>query len=78
MWDMHIASDIELIHRKFLRRTLGVKKSTNLIALYGKLGRFPLHIIRKVHIIKYWIKLLKEPDVPYKTSLLNAKRRYQS
>ena len=36
--------------------------STNLIALYGELGRFPLHIIRKVHIIKCWIKLLKEPD----------------
>lgn len=62
VWGMNEASDIELIHTKFLRRILGVKKSTNLIALYGELGRFPLHIIRKVHIIKYWIKLLKEPD----------------
>ena len=62
LWGMHEASDIELIHTKFLRRILGVKKSTNLIALYDELGRFPLHITRKVHIIKYWIKLLKEPD----------------
>ena len=62
VWGMNEASDIELIHTKFLRRILGVKKSTNLIALYGELGRFPLHIIRKVHIIKYWIKMLKEPD----------------
>ena len=62
IWGMHEASDIELIHTKFLRRILGVKKSTNLIALYGELRWFPLHIIRKVHMIKYWIKLLKEPD----------------
>ena len=62
IWGMNEASDIELIHTKFLRRILGVKTSTNLIALYGELGRFPLHIIRKIHVLKYWIKLLKEPD----------------
>ena len=28
----------------------------------NELGRFPFHIIRKVHIIKYWMRLLKEPD----------------
>ena len=56
---MHEATDIELIHTKFLRRILGVKKSTNLTALYGELGRFPLLIIRKLNMIKYWIKILK-------------------
>ena len=52
VWGMNEASDIELIHTEFLRRILGAKKSTNLIALYGELGRFPFYIIRKVHIIQ--------------------------
>lgn len=59
---MHDATDIELIHTKFLRRILGVKKSTNLIALYGELGRFPLAIIRKIKMVKYWIKIINQND----------------
>ena len=62
IWSMHEATDIELIHTKFLRRILGVKKSTNLTALYGELGRFPLFIIRNLNMIKYWIKILKENE----------------
>lgn len=71
IWGMHDASDIELVHTKFLRRILGVKKSTNLTALYGELGRFPLVIIRKINMIKYWIKLLKENE----TSILKQTYR---
>ena len=40
IWSMHDATDIELIHTKFLRRILGVKKCTNLSAIYGELGRY--------------------------------------
>jgi hypothetical protein len=56
---MHDAKDIEVIHTKFLRRVLGVKKSTNLSALYGELCRYPLHITRKLNMIRYWSKILK-------------------
>jgi hypothetical protein len=59
---MHKAADIELIHNKFLRQVLCVKSSTNLTALYGELGRFPLHIYRKINMIKYCIKILKQND----------------
>ena len=38
IWGTHEAADIEIIHSKFLRRILCVKKSTNLTALYGELG----------------------------------------
>lgn len=62
VWGMHDATDIELVHTKFLRRVLGVKKSTNLAALYGELGRIPFVIIRKVIMIKYWIKILSQND----------------
>ena len=41
VWGYHEATDIELIHTKFLRRILNVRKSTNLTAFYGELGRVP-------------------------------------
>ena len=62
IWGNHEGTDIELIHTKFLRRVLGVKKSTNLTALYGELGRVPLATFRKTIMIKYWIKTLGQPD----------------
>ena len=62
VWGFHEATDIELIHIKFLRRILCVKKSTNLVALYGELGRLPLSIIRKLKIVKYWLKILNKND----------------
>ena len=62
VWGSHEATDIELVHTKFLRRILKVKKSTNLTALYGELGRIPLVVYRKVIMIKYWIKMLHQSD----------------
>ena len=67
---MHDATDIELIHTKILRRILGVKKCTNLSAVYGELGRYPLSVIRKIHMIRYWIKIIRLNDSSLvKTSL---------
>ena len=60
IWGFHEATDIELIHTKFLRRILGVKKSTNLVALYGEVGRVRMSNMRKLNIIKYRIKILNQ------------------
>ena len=60
IWGNHEGTDIELIHTKFLRRVLGVKKSTNLTA--RELGRVPLATFRKTIMIKYWIKTLGQHD----------------
>ena len=59
IWGLYDAKYIEHVHTKFLRKILCVKKSTNLSGLYGELGRTPLLIIRKINMIRYWIKLLK-------------------
>jgi hypothetical protein len=59
IWGIHPAKDIESIHLKFCRKILKVKTSTNLECLYGELGRIPMYIMRKVHMLRYWIKLLK-------------------
>ena len=50
LWGFHEAKDIEIVHTKFCRKILCVKKSTNLTGLYGELGRVPLLINRKLHI----------------------------
>lgn len=62
IWGMNPATDIEMIHVRFLRYILGAKKSTNLSALYGELGRVPLSIYRKVNLIKYWNKVISLKD----------------
>ena len=62
VWGMHDAKDIEVIHTKFCCWILNVKKSTNLSALYGELGRVPFIIQRKFNMIKYCVKLLKSND----------------
>lgn len=63
VWGMHEAKDVEIIHTKFCRWVLNVKKSTNLVGLYGELGRCPLIIHRKFNMIKYWVKLLKSDEL---------------
>ena len=60
---MHEAKDIESVHIQFLRRLLVVKKSTNLTAIYGELGRYPLKVIRQLKHIKYWTKIVKQNEI---------------
>ena len=62
VWGYNDAKDVEILHTKFCRWILQVRKSTNLSGLYGELGRFPLVIYRKISMIRYWIKLLKSSD----------------
>lgn len=59
---MHEGKDVENVHTKFCKRILSVRKSTNIAALYGELGRYPLSVMRKLSMVKYWFKLLKLPE----------------
>ena len=58
VWGFHKAPDIERVHTRFCRSLLGVKKSTNLSAIYCELGRKPLALFRKLRIIRYWMNLI--------------------
>ena len=62
IWGYHKAGDVEKLHTKFCRYLLNVRKSTNIIGLYGELGRFPLIILRQLSMLRYWIKLLNSND----------------
>ena len=69
---MHQARDNEIVHTKFCRWILHVKKSTNLTGLYGELGRVPMIVNRKIIMVKYWLKTLKleETSIPRKIYLM--------
>mgnify|MGYP000013499230 CR=1 FL=1 len=70
---------IENVHLNYLRKLLCVNTSTNLSGLYGELGRVPLIIIRKVHMFRCWLKLLKlNEQSPVKQMYLLLKKRYKS
>jgi hypothetical protein len=48
---------VERTHLKNLKYVLGVKKSTCSLAVYGELGRFPLHLSQMVKVVKFWARL---------------------
>ena len=41
-----------------MKRTLGVKVTTNSCVVYAETGRFPLHVDINLCMIKYWINIL--------------------
>jgi hypothetical protein len=60
VWGIYNYHEIDRLHLKFLKRILGVRKQTVNMAVYGELGRLPLHIIAKLRSLKYWLKLLSQ------------------
>ena len=53
------ACEIEKVHTSFLKRIVGVKRSTNNAMIYNETCRVPLVIRRKFNMVKYWLKLSK-------------------
>ena len=62
VWGYDDCKDIEIVHNKFCRYLLSVKKSTNIAAMYGELGRMPLRVVRKLRMLKYWIRILENSN----------------
>ena len=58
VWGAHSAPDIEKVHMDFCKSILGVKSATTNAVIYCELGRLPLECVRKLRILKYWLKLL--------------------
>ena len=74
IWRYHAGKEVENVHIKFMRQILGVRKSTNLSGLYGELGRIPLFIFRKIHMIRYWVKILQSPETSLVKRVFNILR----
>ena len=55
IWGLHSSPDIEKVHLDYCKNILGVKRPNSMV--YCELGRLPLIFMRKVRIVKYWLKL---------------------
>lgn len=62
VWGYNKADDVERVHTRFCRSILGVKRSTNLSALYMELGRKPLIVFRQLRMLSYWTKIIRSQD----------------
>ena len=62
-------NDLEKIHLKFIKSTLGARKQTPTPVIYGNTGRFPLIIRRHIKAVKYWCRIL---DLPQNRPVRNA------
>ena len=56
IWGNHPGNCVEKVQLDFCKLLLGVKKSTCNVMIYAELGRLPLHVIRKIKILRYWVK----------------------
>ena len=52
-------NDLEKIHLKFIKSTLGVRKQTPTPEIYADTGRSPLIIWQHIKAVKYWCRILK-------------------
>ena len=66
-----VKPDIERVHLKFLKQILKVKSQTPSAAVYGELGRVPLHVMRKERILKYWFKVKCSTNTLLQETYLN-------
>jgi exonuclease III len=62
IWSVCTSIDtLETLYLKFLKCTLGVRPQTPTAAIFGDIGRYPLHIRLQVKAVKYWCKLIRKP-----------------
>ena len=61
IWGVYNTNVIDRIHMKFCKKILGVKTQTPNIAILGELGRYPISILCKERVLKYWLKLKNNP-----------------
>ena len=62
VWGIHKGPDIERVYLKFLKQILCVRPQTSNIAVYGEVGRTPLYILRQERILRYYYKIINNPE----------------
>ena len=43
----------------FVKKLFGTNRKTTIYMVYHDLARFPIHLLRKIAILKYWLKVLQ-------------------
>ena len=65
IWGTTECEVIEKVHKKFLKRVLGVGQNAPDAFIYGETGRCPLFVLYYVRCINYWIHILEMDDDRY-------------
>ena len=60
VWGFGDLTMIDKVQTDFFKHILHVKNSTPHIMLYGELGRFPISLIIKQRMVKFWEKLVSD------------------
>ena len=60
VWGFGDLSKIDKVQTDFFKHILHVKTSTSHMMLYGELGRFPISLIIKQRMVKFWGKLVSD------------------
>ena len=69
VWGYMKGDKMQVILNRWCKRILGVKVSTPNSAVAGELGQYPLIIVRKLLMLKYWIKIINGPHNMYRYSV---------
>ena len=72
IWGYRSFQQIEQVHLYACKRFLHVRNKTTNDVVYGELGRFPLWITSITRCVKYWIRLLKQPNERYSKKAYNT------
>ena len=62
VWGFQTRDNVEVVHRKFCKRLLAVKRNTPSASVLGDCGRYPLMIMYYKRCVKYWLRLLDMPN----------------
>ena len=64
VWGVYNYKEVDKLHIRFRKYILGVKNQTPTYAVYGELGCFPLSLICNEKSLKFWLKIMKNNEVP--------------
>ena len=62
IWGFEPQPQIERVHTFACKKFLNVPVNTPNDLVYGDLGRYPLYILSMVRCVKYWFRILRQPD----------------
>ena len=74
IWGFKNIDIIERVHLRFCKLILQLKKSTPNFMVYGELGGYPISVIMKVRMIRFWWRILNGKE--FKLSYLLYKLMY--
>ena len=58
VWGFSNLAPLEKLHRKYCKMVLKLRSSTPNLMIHGETGRFPLEVLVKVRMIKFWSRIV--------------------